>query len=52
MKEDAIGLWDGALPEVLPDLEIFHRFFEAIVQQCVDAGLVWGKELYFDATKV
>jgi hypothetical protein len=33
-------------------LEIFHRFFEAIVEQCVQAGLVWGQELYFDATKV
>jgi transposase len=33
-------------------LEVFRRFFEAIVQRCVDAGLVWGKELYFDATKV
>ena len=33
-------------------LAIFRRFFEAIVQQCLDAGLVWGKELYIDATKV
>ena len=33
-------------------LEIFRRFFDAIVEQCVAAGLVWGKELYFDATKV
>jgi transposase len=52
------------LDEALPDhstltrirerygLEIFHRFFDAIVQQCIAAGLVWGKELYFDATKV
>jgi transposase len=33
-------------------LEIFRRFFERIVKLCVEAGLVWGKELYFDATKV
>src|SRR5205807_378097 len=33
-------------------LPIFRRFFEAIVEQCVQAGLVWGKELLFDATKV
>jgi transposase len=33
-------------------VEVFRRFFEAIVEQCQQAGLVWGKELYFDATKV
>jgi transposase len=33
-------------------LAIFRRFFEAIVEQCIAAGLVWGRELYFDATKV
>jgi transposase len=33
-------------------VEVFRRFFEAIVDQCQQAGLVWGKELYFDATKV
>ena len=33
-------------------LEIFHRFFEAVVEQCIASGLVWGQELYFDATKV
>jgi hypothetical protein len=22
------------------------------VEECVEAGLVWGEELYFDATKV
>src|SRR5215207_8640542 len=33
-------------------LEVFRRFFEAVVGQCIAAGLVWGKELYFDATKV
>jgi transposase len=33
-------------------LDVFRRFFEAIVEQCVAAGIVWGKELYLDATKV
>ena len=33
-------------------LEVFQRFFERIVELCIDAGLVWGKELYFDGTKV
>src|SRR4051794_29099962 len=33
-------------------LEVFRRFFEEIVELCVEAGLVWGKELYFDSTKV
>jgi transposase len=33
-------------------LEVFRRFFEAIVEQCQQAGLVWGQELYIDATKV
>src|SRR5215216_5513286 len=53
-----------ALDEALPDhssltrirrrygLVAFRRFFEAIVEQCGAAGLVWGKELYFDATQV
>ncbi len=52
------------LGELLPDhssltrirarygVEVFRRFFEAIVDQCQQAGLVWGKELYADATKV
>jgi transposase len=52
------------LPEELPDhssltrirqrygLAIFRGFFETIVEQCREAGLVWGKELYFDATQV
>lgn len=31
---------------------VFRRFFEAIVEQCQQAGLVWGRELYIDATKV
>jgi len=33
-------------------LEVFRRFFDAIVEQCAAAGLVWGRELYIDATKV
>ena len=33
-------------------LPIFQRFFAHIVELCRDAGLVWGKELFFDATKV
>ena len=52
------------LHEALPDhssltrirqrygLAVFRHFFEAIVEQCRAAGLVWGKELYFDATQV
>src|SRR4051812_11492135 len=53
-----------ALDEDLPDhssltrirqrlgIEIFERFFEQIVDLCQEAGLVWGRELYVDATKV
>jgi transposase len=33
-------------------LPVFRRFFEAITEQCVEAGLVRGDELIFDATKV
>jgi transposase-like protein DUF772 len=33
-------------------LEVFRRFFEEIVELCVEAGLVWAEELYFDSTKV
>lgn len=33
-------------------LSVFRRFFERIVEMCVEAGLVWGEELFFDATKV
>ena len=52
------------LHETLPDhssltrirerfgLGVFRRFFERIVQECFEAGLVWGEELFFDATKV
>jgi transposase len=52
-----------ALDESLPDhssltrirqrlgVDIFQRFFEQIVDLCQEAGLVWGRELYVDATK-
>ncbi len=33
-------------------LTVFRRFFDTIVEKCIEVGLVWGKELYFDATKV
>jgi len=32
-------------------LAIFRHFFDHVVQLCA-AGLVWGEELFFDATKV
>jgi transposase len=53
-----------ALDEDLPDhssltrirqrlgIDIFQRFFEKIVDLCQEVGLVWGRELYFDATRV
>lgn len=31
---------------------IFRRFFEQVVERCQAAGLVWGKELFFDGTQV
>ena len=33
-------------------IDVFQRFFEQVVDLCQEAGQVWGKELYFDATKV
>jgi hypothetical protein len=33
-------------------IDIFRQFFDCIVAQCQQAGLVWGRELYIDATKV
>jgi len=33
-------------------LDVFRRFFAAIVERCQAAGLVWGEELYIDATKM
>jgi transposase len=53
-----------ALDEALPDhssltrirqrlgVDVLQRFFERIVDLCQEAGLVWGRELYVDATKV
>ena len=53
-----------ALDEALPDhssltrirqrlgIDLFQRFFEQIVDLCQEAGLIWGRELYVDATKV
>jgi transposase len=33
-------------------LPLFQRFFEHVVELCVQADLVWGQELLFDGTKV
>src|SRR5690242_1936639 len=33
-------------------VEVFRRFFEAIVEQCQQEKLVWGRELYIDSTQV
>lgn len=33
-------------------LAVFRRFFEVVVERCIAAGLVWGRELYLDATKI
>lgn len=33
-------------------MEISQEFFEKIVELCLDVGLVWGEDLYFDSTKV
>lgn len=33
-------------------LDIFRRFFDAILEQCQQEKLIWGKELYIDATRV
>ena len=53
-----------ALDEELPDhssltrirqrlgVDTFARFFERVVDLCQEAGLVWGRELYVDATNV
>jgi transposase len=53
-----------ALDEALPDhssltrirqrlgVDTFARFFERVVDLCQEVGLIWGRELYFDATKV
>jgi transposase len=33
-------------------LSTIRRFFEHIVQLCIEAGLVWGAEVYLDGTRV
>ncbi len=33
-------------------LALFRRFFDHVVELCDEAGLIWGKELLVDATKV
>src|SRR3954471_7037322 len=33
-------------------LVVFRRFFAAVVEQGIAAGLVWGKEVYIDSTDV
>src|ERR1700737_4135311 len=33
-------------------VDVFRRFFDAIVEQCQQEKLVWGKELYIDSTQV
>lgn len=52
--------WDEPLPDHSSltkirqryGLQTFRRFFDAIVERCRAAGLLWGAELYIDATKV
>src|SRR5215470_8331846 len=60
----ACALSYDTLDEPLPDhssltrirarygLEVFRQCFEAIVEQCCQAHLVWGRELDLDATRV
>ncbi|HLZ60390.1 MAG TPA: transposase, partial [Ktedonosporobacter sp.] len=31
-------------------LEVFRRFFDAILEQCQQAKMTWGKELSIDAS--
>ena len=33
-------------------VETFRRFFEAVLERCREAELLWGEEVYADATKV
>jgi transposase len=33
-------------------ISIFRQFFEAIVDRCADDGLIWGQEVFADATLV
>jgi hypothetical protein len=31
-------------------IHIFRQFFEVIVDRCAEDGLIWGQELFADAT--
>ncbi len=33
-------------------MEVVHRFFDVIVEQCIAVGLVWGREPYIDSADV
>lgn len=33
-------------------LEAFQQFLERIMGLCIEAGLVWGEELYFDSFEI
>jgi len=33
-------------------VDVFMRFFEQIVELCIEAGLVWGAEQHFDASMI
>ena len=33
-------------------LAVFRQFFETVLDRCAEAGLIWGRELLVDATKV
>ena len=33
-------------------VEVFRHFFDAIVEQCQQEKLVWGREVYIDSTQV
>lgn len=33
-------------------MDVFRSFFETIVEQCIAAGPVWGRELFIDSTDV
>jgi hypothetical protein len=47
-----VALSGSSLGSELWPLPIATLFFEEIVEMCAQAGLVWGEEFYFDATKV